>query len=95
MFFDLHRAMVRKGEHETARLDEFAFRLRIRTMRELARAIGQEPEALVRLALQHADETLASHLPPEATAARLEAARARAHASLIAEFGDPTPHRLG
>lgn len=36
MAFDVHAALVRKQEHESARLDEFVFRQRARAIRLLA-----------------------------------------------------------
>lgn len=94
MAFDLQKALHRKGEQESARLDDFAFRLRVRTMRELAADIGADPDALVRLAVGLDDKALEAALPPEATENRIAAARARAERALIAERGDPRPHRL-
>lgn len=94
MAFDLQKALHKKGEQESARLDDFAFRLRVRTMRELAAAIGADPDALVRLAVELDDTALAAALPSAATPAQMAAARARAEQALLAERGDPSPHRL-
>ena len=94
MVVDLQKALHRKGEQESARLDDFAFRLRVRTMRELAADIGADPEALVRLAVALDDTALCVALPPEATPDRIAAAQARAERALIRERGDPRPHRL-
>jgi hypothetical protein len=92
--FDLQKALHKKGEQESARLDDFAFRLRVRTMHELAADIGEPADALVKLAVALDDAALAAALPPAATPERLAAARARAERALIAERGDPSPHRL-
>lgn len=94
MVFDLHRALVKKEEFESARLDDFAFRLRVRTMRELAAETGQDPEALIRLAIAHGDDMLAAALAP-ISPEQLLAAEARARRQLISELGDPSPYRLG
>lgn len=94
MAFDLQKALHKKGEQESARLDDFAFRLRVRTMRELAAAIGADPDTLVRLAVALDDDALARALPPDATPELVASARSRAERALIAERGDPSPHRL-
>ena len=47
--FDIHQALMKKQEHECARLDEFHFRHRARTIRLLAewvRARMAQPERL-------------------------------------------------
>ena len=94
MVFDLQKALHRKGEQESARLDDFAFRLRVRTMHELAVDIGTDPGALVKLAVALDDKALEAALPSEASPDRIAAARARAERALILERGDPRPHRL-
>lgn len=100
MAFDLRAAMLKKAEVETARLVDFAFRLRARTMRLLAGQIGADADALVGR-IVHADDA--------AIIAELEAARglaagalgadyrrslAAGRAQLIDEVGDPSPYRL-
>jgi hypothetical protein len=42
MAFDLQKMFHRKGEFETARLDDFAFHTRARTMRLLAEELRDE-----------------------------------------------------
>ncbi|MEN3746924.1 hypothetical protein TPR58_07080 [Sphingomonas sp. HF-S3] len=96
MVFDLRGALLKKEEIESARLMDFEFRLRARTMRMLAAAIGHDPEAMVgRIALQE-DEAILADLDPANPDIRADFARARdeARRRLIAERGDPTPHKL-
>ena len=95
MAFDLQKALHKKREQESARLDDFAFHLRVRTMRELAGLIGADADSLVRLAVATPDDILADRLPGGATPDLVAIAKARAHRALIAERGDPAPHRLG
>lgn len=103
MAWDLRAALLKKGEIESARLDAFAFRERARTLRLLAEEIGRgldSQELASRIAVQDdaailAD--LASALPdlgPVTLHALFERCRDAARRSLIAEIGDPTPHRL-
>lgn len=100
MAFDLRAALLRKQETETARLVDFEFRLRARTMRLLAPAIGEPLEDLVALIALHPDEQILDRLaqrhPDRAPGLQALYARARAEAraQLIAEHGDPAPHRL-
>lgn len=100
MAFDLRAALLRKQETETARLVDFDFRLRARTMRLLAAATGEAAETLVAQIALHPDqrilERLAEARPDFAAglAAAYARARAEARAQLIAEHGDPSPHRL-
>ncbi len=92
MTFDLGDALRRKGEHETARLDDFAFRLRARTMKLLAERLGRDPAPLVAAIALAEDEAIiaAEKLP----VAEYHLALAEAQQQLIAERGDPSPHRL-
>lgn len=46
MAFDLRSALLRKQEFESARLDDFEFRLRARTMRLIAARLGVDADAL-------------------------------------------------
>ena len=100
MTFDLGKAMAKKGEFESARLADFAFRQRARTFRLMAIELGRQPAELVGLIAQMDDdallEELAERFPDEAT--RLQdlyaTCSAEARAQLIKERGDPTPHRL-
>ena len=93
MVFDLGNALSRKAEFESARLDAFTFRLRARTMRLLAEALDREPEPLVAAIALHDDEHIVAGLGPGAATA-YTAAVAQARAELVAELGDPAPHRL-
>lgn len=90
----------RKGEFETARLDDFAFRLRARTMRDLAEQLGRDPAAAAARVSSASDEVILDQLAKElgmdrlVLGSRYRAARARADAALREERGDPTPVRL-
>lgn len=98
--FDLQKMLHRKGEFETARLDDFAFRARARTMRLLATAIERSPEDLVALIATMDDDAILGRLADDGglDRKRIEAefylARSAAEAALRREFGDPTPVRL-
>lgn len=100
MAFDLRAALLRKQETETARLVDFDFRLRARTMRLLAAELREPPAALVALIALHPDDEILArlaecHLDRASALHGLYArARAEARAQLIAEHGDPSPHRL-
>jgi hypothetical protein len=92
MPLDLGEALRRKGEHESARLDDFAFRLRARTMKLLAQRLGRESAPLVAaIALADDDAILAAEGLPLAD---YRQAQAEARAQLLAELGNPAPHRL-
>lgn len=98
MTFDLRAALLKKGEVESARLDDFAFRVRARTMRLLAAALGENAEALVARVAATDDAAILSDLAarhdPEALHTAFRVAEAEARRGLIADVGDPTPHRL-
>lgn len=100
MVWDLRGALLKKQEVESARLLDFEFRLRARTMRLLAEALGLEAEPLVESIALQADDVILSALVrkttlnPEDLRARWLAAQAEARQALVAERGDPTPHRL-
>lgn len=100
MVWDLRGALLKKQENETARLADFAFRLRVRTMRLLAADLGRDVDDMVRRVALKPDAAILQDLVAEgvADAAALESAwgacTARARAELIAERGDPAPHRL-
>ena len=98
MPFDLRAALLKKGEVESARLDDFAFRERARTMRLLAATLGEDAGVWVRRIAYGSDEAiladLAARQDPEAVQAAYLAARAEARAQLFDELGDPAPHRL-
>jgi hypothetical protein len=93
MTFDLGNALNRKAEFETARLDDFNFRLRARTMRLLGEAMGRDPGPLVAAIAVENDSSIIAGLGPGADVA-YRAALAQARSQLLAELGDPSPHRL-
>ncbi len=100
MAFDLRTALLKKAEVETARLVDFEFRLRARTMRLLAARIGDDADALVGC-IVHADDAAildgletARGLAPGALGADYRRSLAEARAQLIDEVGDPSPYRL-
>ena len=101
MVWDLRAALLAKEEFETARLTDFEFREMVRAVRlvgeDLCVAItpvlhelaDHGLEAGLALMAQSADRA------PETVQALYHAARSEARRQLIAERGDPTPHRLG
>lgn len=101
MVFDLRRALLAKEEKDSARLMDFGFRHRARTFRLLAAGLGIDAGALVREIALHDDpailDALANDLPMSRDDLGHHYARCRAdaHRQLVAELGDPTPHRLG
>ena len=92
--------MAKKGEFESARLADFAFRQRARTFRLMAIELGRDPAELVGLIAQMDDKAilkeLAERFPDEARQLPelYERCTAEARGQLIKERGDPTPHRL-
>lgn len=98
MVWDLRAALLKKQEVESARLMDFEFRLRARTMRLLAADLGCPPDALVsRIALENDQAILAdlvTRYPNIDVHARLDQVRSKARQQLIAERGDPTPVKL-
>ncbi|MDG2533085.1 hypothetical protein P6144_05460 [Sphingomonas sp. HITSZ_GF] len=93
MVFDLRGALLKKAEIESARLDDFEFRLRARTMRLLAPLLGVQVEDLVARIAVESDEAILATLPDTARA-WYDEARIEARRQLIEERGDPTPHKL-
>ncbi len=93
MVFDLRGALLKKAEVESARLDDFEFRLRARTMRLLAPLLGVETDQLVARIAVEPDEAILASLP-ETARAWYDEARTEARRQLIAERGDPTPYKL-
>ncbi len=94
MVFDLRRALLKKEEVESARLMDFEFRLRARTMRllgerldigELVGEVARDDDAGILARMRHAYPDID---------ARFREARGEARRQLIAERGDPTPHKL-
>ncbi|KRB82493.1 hypothetical protein ASE00_10555 [Sphingomonas sp. Root710] len=100
MVWDLRGALLKKQEVETARLADFDFRLRARTMRLLAPIVGVDAVWLVGLIAESDDASILARLAeslriPSADLARHHAAcNVQARAELVDEIGDPTPHRL-
>jgi hypothetical protein len=100
MTFDLGRAMRKKQEHESARLMDFEFRHRARTVRLLARALGMDEEPVVRRTARGSDGDVLAWLAkesghsPETLGCDYARCSAIARAELIDELGDPAPHRL-
>lgn len=100
MTFDLRTALLKKAEVETARLVDFEFRLRARTMRLLAARIGAEPEALVARIVRADDAAIVADLAQarglaiDALALDYRRSAAEARAELVAKLGDPSPYRL-
>ena len=101
MAFDLGAMLRRKGEFETARLDDFEFRQRARTIRLFAARRGMDAEVLLKQTALGDDERLLGVLTEgldEAEAQLLVrdwfAARAEAYQQLLEELGDPTPVRM-
>ncbi|MFA6112393.1 MAG: hypothetical protein WC729_00310 [Sphingomonas sp.] len=99
MTFDLQKMLHRKGEFETARLDDFAFRARARTMRLLAEALSREPASLIGRIAEGDDTHILDILVGEGldrgnVDQAYYLARNTAERTLRAELGDPSPVRL-
>lgn len=98
MVFDLRRALLKKEEVESARLMDFEFRLRARTMRLLAAALGEDPAELAGMVASGDDAAVLDLLAQRHDRATLTTefnrCRAAARVELIAERGDPTPYKL-
>ena len=100
MVFDLRRALLKKEEIESARLMDFEFRLRARTMRLLATELGLDPEEVVtRIAVQGDDGILAElagtcRLTAETLDTLYRNCREIGRKQLVVERGDPTPHKI-
>ena len=100
MVFDLRGAMLKKQEVESARLAEFDYRWRARTMRLLAAALDPalSGDEMAAATARHDDAAILADLAaryPEAGVRKLYGqCRAQARLALIEELGDPTPHRL-
>lgn len=93
MVWDLRGALLKKQEVETARLDDFEFRLRARTMRLLAVELAIDPDILVTQIAERDDAAILAGFGAGANEA-YRRVRAVAERQLIAERGDPSPHRL-
>ena len=100
MVWDLRGALLKKEERESARLMDFAFRLRARTWRLVAAALGDDADEAARLTALHDDNSLLTLLRErhpgrvDELPALLRASEADARKQLIAERGDPSPYRL-
>ena len=106
--FDLARAFAKKQEVESARLDEYWFRHRARTIRLLAESLAGrtaeplDPKALAREVAARTNEELLADLrtrldqpiSDEEWNGLVQRAEAEARRQLVAEHGDPDPHRL-
>lgn len=100
MVWDLRGALLKKAEVESARLADFEFRLRVRTARLLAARHGLDPDTWAKAAAGQTQDALldafaeAAGLPADALRPQHAACEADARAALVAELGDPAPHRL-
>lgn len=100
MAWDLRGSLLKKEERESARLADFEFRLRARTFRLLAAGLDAAPAEIVSLIASGDDAAVLAELGARfpAHAAKLDhlydRCRAEARSQLIAEHGDPSPHRL-
>ena len=101
MVFDLAKAMRKKEEWESARLLDFEFRRRARATRLTAQALGLDDTQAAQVVATTAEADIPDRLASLAGVALQEVAAAyhrnlaAAHAELVSERGDPTPHRLG
>lgn len=103
MVWDLRAALLKKGEFESARLADFEFRERARTMALLAPLIDPEldPATLVADIARHDDDAILAGLSrryPTLVGTKLrelfQSSRTEARRQLVAELGDPTPYKL-
>jgi hypothetical protein len=95
MAWDLRGALLKKGERESARLADFDFRLRVRTLRLLAQEFGLDEDETVALVARGDDDAALAALGSGADLReRFAHCRDRARRELIAERGNPAPHRL-
>lgn len=100
MVWDLRRALLAKEEFESGRLTDFEFREMVRALKLVAAELGVEVTPLLHELADKGEEAVLQRLAQAAgDQAALEALYAKAHVEarrlLIAERGDPTPHRLG
>jgi hypothetical protein len=100
MAFDLRRALLRKEEHESARLMEFEFLQRARTFRLLAEPLEVDADAVVKRIAHSDDDGVLGWLADETKCDPIELRElanrcaAQARKELIREIGDPTPNRF-
>lgn len=101
MVFDLGLAMRKKEEFETSRLMDFEFRRRARATRFLSQSLRLDPSVAADLVATLQENEVPAQL---AELAGVDEAGVWAeyqkwlrvvHQQLVAERGDPTPHRLG
>jgi hypothetical protein len=101
MVFDLGKAMSKKEEWESARLLDFEFRRRARATRMTAQALGLDDTQAAQVVATTAEGDIPDRLAQlagvdaQGVAADYHRNIAAAHSQLVAERGDPTPHRLG
>ncbi len=99
--FDLASAMRKKEEFESARLMDFEFRQRVRAVRALAKELGMDPSIASAVVVEASDAEVPARIAviTGRSIAEICSGYARcledARAQLVAELGDPTPHRLG
>jgi hypothetical protein len=102
MVWNLRGALLKKQETESARLADFEFRLRARTMRLLAPVIDPalSPDALAGEIAVSGDDVIIAGLmerfPDKAgvIGPLYPVSRANARVQMIDEIGDPSPVRL-
>lgn len=100
MVWDLSRALHKKAEVETARLQVFAFQQRARAIGLMAQSHGLNGKTLASELAVVPDDLLIAQLcrltgqDQAGMAAAFQTALADAWQQLAAEQGDPTPHRL-
>lgn len=106
--FDLARALARKQEVESARLDEYRFRHRARKIRLLAESLDGrmaetlDPRSLAGAVAVRTDEAILEELRArvlEPVSDRewrrlVVATDSEARRQIVAEHGSPDPHRL-
>jgi hypothetical protein len=101
MVWDLGKAMRKKEEFESARVTDFEYRQRARAARILAQQLGLDEAELARATASHNGGSFLTMIAGMTGQTRGEIAQAYrtclsvARGQLIAERGDPTPHRLG
>jgi prolyl-tRNA editing enzyme YbaK/EbsC (Cys-tRNA(Pro) deacylase) len=100
MVWDLRGALLKKEERESARLADFEFKHRVRTMRLLARKFSLDEKSIVTLVAKGDDEAALAHI---ASAHQIDETTLKktfvryveeARKQLIRELGSPAPHRL-
>jgi hypothetical protein len=93
--------MQKKEEFESARLADFEFRQRVRATRLLARSLEIDEAPLVKEIAARDEGGVIDLIAAETSRSKDKIAAdfvrclAEAREQLIAERGDPTPHRLG